>query len=67
MRCCMATVILMRMDMLQGRLGKRRLQGSVMMTWRSNSAGGLERYSVWICGCMFRGCGNNNRSMGRYM
>jgi hypothetical protein len=53
MRCSMATVILMRMDMLQGRLGKCRLQGSVMMTWRSNSAGGLERYSVWMCGYMF--------------
>jgi hypothetical protein len=42
----------MRIDMLQGRLGERRLQGSVVMTWRSNSAGGLERYSVCMCGCM---------------
>ena len=29
-------------DMLQGRLGLRRIQGSVM----------TERYSVCICGCM---------------
>ena len=45
-------MIPMRIDMVQGRLGERRLQGSVMMTWRSNSAGGLERYSVCMCGCM---------------
>jgi hypothetical protein len=33
------------MDIVQGRLGLRRIQGSVM-TWR------LERYSVCMCGCM---------------
>ena len=51
MRCSMETVILMRIDIVQDRFGLRRIQGSVM-TWRSNCAGGLERYSVCMYGCM---------------
>ena len=47
-------------NIVQDRFGLRRIQGSVM-TWRSNCAGGLERYSVCMYGCMFLGCDNNNR------